>query len=133
MLGIPYTPSIDMWSFACILGELYHGYPLFPGESEKEQMQCIMEVLGYPPRHVMDRGTRLKLFFEDNGEAKLPANSRGKVHKPSAKTLEQVLQCPDKQFVDLLRKCLDWDALTRIKPEEALQHPWIVEGIPKMV
>ena len=34
ILGIPYTHSIDMWSFACILSELYTGYPLFPGENE---------------------------------------------------------------------------------------------------
>lgn len=28
---------IDMWSFGCILAELYNGYPLFPGENEMEQ------------------------------------------------------------------------------------------------
>ncbi len=25
ILGIPYTPAIDMWSFGCILVELYTG------------------------------------------------------------------------------------------------------------
>jgi len=34
ILGIPYTSAIDMWSFGCILAELYTGFPLFPGESE---------------------------------------------------------------------------------------------------
>lgn len=38
MLGIKYTPAIDMWSFGCILYELFVGTPLFPGEDEKEQM-----------------------------------------------------------------------------------------------
>ena len=33
-----------MWSFGCILAELYTGYPLFPGENEVEQLACIMEV-----------------------------------------------------------------------------------------
>ena len=37
---------IDMWSFGCILAELYTGYPLFPGENEVEQLACIMEVMG---------------------------------------------------------------------------------------
>ena len=37
MLGISYTTAIDMWSFGCIVIELYTGYPIFPGESEKEQ------------------------------------------------------------------------------------------------
>lgn len=36
MLGIPYTTAIDMWSVGCMLVELMTGYPLFPGESEKE-------------------------------------------------------------------------------------------------
>ena len=35
--------AIDMWSFGCILAELYTGYPLFPGENEVEQLACIME------------------------------------------------------------------------------------------
>lgn len=31
MLGLRYGTPIDMWSLACILAELYTGYPLFPG------------------------------------------------------------------------------------------------------
>jgi dual specificity tyrosine-phosphorylation-regulated kinase 2/3/4 len=48
-LGIPYTAAIDMWSFGCILTELFTGIPLFPGENEQEQLSLIMEVLGLPP------------------------------------------------------------------------------------
>lgn len=44
ILGHPYSMAIDMWSLGCILAELYTGYPLFPGESEVEQISCIMEV-----------------------------------------------------------------------------------------
>ena len=33
-----------MWSLACIIAELFTGYPLFPGENEVEQLACIMEV-----------------------------------------------------------------------------------------
>ena len=36
ILGLPYDHGIDMWSFGCILAELYTGYPLFPGENEFE-------------------------------------------------------------------------------------------------
>lgn len=44
ILGHPYSMAIDMWSLGCILAELYTGYPLFPGESEVEQIACILEV-----------------------------------------------------------------------------------------
>jgi cyclin-dependent kinase-like len=34
-LGDPnYGKPIDMWAVACIMGELYDGQPLFPGENE---------------------------------------------------------------------------------------------------
>lgn len=42
IIGIPYTTAIDMWSFGCILIELYTGVPIFPGESEQEQLALIM-------------------------------------------------------------------------------------------
>ena len=54
---------IDMWSFGCILAELYTGYPLFPGENEVEQLACIMEILGLPPNLVLEQATRRRLFF----------------------------------------------------------------------
>ena len=38
MMGIRYTPAIDIWSLGCILYELYVGYPIFAGEDEKEQV-----------------------------------------------------------------------------------------------
>ncbi|XP_035825986.1 dual specificity tyrosine-phosphorylation-regulated kinase 4 [Aplysia californica] len=68
ILGLPYSMPIDMWSFGCILAELYTGYPLFPGENEVEQLACIMEVMGIPPTPVMDQATRKRLFFEQTKE-----------------------------------------------------------------
>ncbi len=32
ILGLQYGCEIDMWSFGCILAELFTGYPLFPGQ-----------------------------------------------------------------------------------------------------
>lgn len=53
MLGIAYTSAIDMWSFGCILIELYLGYPLFCGDNEPEQISMIMEFMGVPPPKVI--------------------------------------------------------------------------------
>ena len=38
IFGLDYTTAIDMWSFGCVLFKLYTGDPLFPGESENEQV-----------------------------------------------------------------------------------------------
>ena len=53
VLGIPYTPAIDMWSFGCIMAEFCIGFPLFPGEDETDQLGMIMEVCGIPPLEVL--------------------------------------------------------------------------------
>lgn len=93
VLGIPYTTAIDMWSYGCILYELFVGYPLFPGEDEKEHMAMIMEVKGVPPRSVLARATRRKVFFDDDYQPILVANSRGKIRNPSTKSLAQLMNC----------------------------------------
>ena len=49
ILGVDYSCAIDMWSLGCILGELFLGFPLFPGEDEAEQLALIVEYLGTPP------------------------------------------------------------------------------------
>lgn len=63
ILGIPYTMAIDMWSLGCILAELYSGHPIFPGTSETDQLNRIIEVVGMPPHYIIDLSTRAKLFF----------------------------------------------------------------------
>lgn len=52
-----------MWSLGCILAEMYTGYPIFPGENEQEQLSCIMELMGVPDKHLVDRSSRKRLFF----------------------------------------------------------------------
>lgn len=63
ILGLSYHKAIDMWSLGCIIAELYTGLPLFPGENEQEQLACIMEIMGLPDRHLVERCSRRKLFF----------------------------------------------------------------------
>ena len=41
-----HTPGIDVWSFGCILGELFNLSPLFPGSSDIEQLYLIQAALG---------------------------------------------------------------------------------------
>jgi dual specificity tyrosine-phosphorylation-regulated kinase 2/3/4 len=102
------------------------GYPLFPGESEHEQLLYIMEVKGLPPAAIMKVATRKHLFFDETGDPKIVPNSRGKMRYPNTKTLEDILECNDEPFLDFIRRCFEWDNSARISPEEAMRHPWIV-------
>lgn len=48
-----YSASMDIWSAACVLYELYCNIPLFPGKSEPDQIDLIYNLLGIPPAHVI--------------------------------------------------------------------------------
>ncbi|KUI74286.1 Dual specificity protein kinase pom1 [Cytospora mali] len=125
ILGVSYGMPIDMWSLGCILAELYTGVPIFPGENEQEQLACIMEVFGPPEKHLIEKSTRKKLFFDSMGKPRLTVSSKGRRRRPSSKTLQQVLKCDDEAFLDFLARCLRWDPDRRMKPEEAIRHEFI--------
>ena len=78
-----YDQAADMWSFGCIIAELYTGYPIFPGESEIDQLAYIMEICGKPHKSVLDIATRKYLFFDSDNEPILTENSRGKIRLPN--------------------------------------------------
>lgn len=125
ILGMSYGMPIDMWSVGCILAELYTGYPLFPGENEQEQLACIMEIFGPPEKHLIEKSSRKKLFFDSLGKPRLTVSSRGRRRRPSSKDLRQVLKCDDEAFLDFLSRCLRWDPARRISPHDALRHEFI--------
>uniref|UniRef100_A0A8C7NRM5 dual-specificity kinase n=1 Tax=Oncorhynchus mykiss TaxID=8022 RepID=A0A8C7NRM5_ONCMY len=128
LLGHPYSMAIDMWSFGCILAELYTGFPLFPGESEVEQIACIMEVLGMPPNDFLSTATRKRHFFDSKGNPRNITNSRGRKRRPNSKDLASVLKTNDPVFLDFIKRCLTWDPKKRMTPDEAMQHEWIQEA-----
>lgn len=142
ILGLAYDTAIDMWSLGCILCELFTGLPLLPGEDESDQFACIVELLGMPPKSVAGVGKRSKHFISSKGlprycEAVTMADGsvqlaggtsrRGKPRgPPGSRHLKEALKsCDDPFFVDFVRCCLEWNAEARIKPAEALRHPWV--------
>ena len=151
ILGLPYDHGIDMWSFGCILAELYTGYPLFPGENEFEQLSFMIEVLGIPSDQLLKRGNRSTEFFEfepllfkylvsdklkeyfrieSSVDHNLTVIDEKKFCK--SRSLREALELEgNDSFLDFLEKCLKLDPKERLTPEEALIHPWIIDGFPK--
>jgi serine/threonine protein kinase len=125
ILGINYDCSIDMWSFGCIIVELFTGIPIFPGENEKDQLGYIMEYFGIPPFEYLNKAKKKNQFFENNYNPILTANSKGKIRYPNTKKLTSFLRGADESFIDLVLKCLEWEPSKRITPLQAILHPWI--------
>lgn len=127
ILGMSYGMPIDMWSLGCILAELLTGYPIFPGENEQEQLACIMEIFGPPEKHLIEKSSRKKLFFDSLGKPRVTVSSKGRRRRPSSKTLQQALKCDDEPFLDFISRCLRWDPERRMKPDEAMHHEFITQ------
>ncbi|CAF0999770.1 unnamed protein product [Adineta ricciae] len=141
LLGIPYDMAIDMWSLGCILVEMHTGEPLFSGTNEYDQMMKIVEVLGVPPTHILEQGTKTKRFFE-----RLPDNSwvprknkERRYRAPGTRKLQDILGVevggpggrragePNHstsdyiKFKELVQQMLEYDPKRRILPFNALQ------------
>ncbi len=54
--------SVDMWSLGCIIYELYGENPLFPGDSEIDQMMRIFRYLGTPNEEIFPRVSTFKYW-----------------------------------------------------------------------
>ncbi|XP_075154958.1 dual specificity tyrosine-phosphorylation-regulated kinase 2-like isoform X2 [Haematobia irritans] len=148
ILGTQYGRAIDMWSLGCILAELLTGHALFPGENESDQLACILEVLGMPPKELLKNSRRTKVFFNPEGYPRYctirnladgmvvlkggqarHGKTRG---PPGSKTLSRALDgCKDALFLNFIRGCLEWDPEKRLTPAEALKHPWLRRRLPK--
>jgi dual specificity tyrosine-phosphorylation-regulated kinase 2/3/4 len=133
ILGLDYGIEIDMWSFGCVLVELYSGIPIFPGENERDQLYYMIEYFGMPERELLEVAIKRKEFFDDEFKQYSVPNSRGKVRLPNTKSLRKFIKGADNEFVDLIYKCLQYNPKSRIKPSEAILHPWITAGMPKEI
>ena len=124
ILGIAYTPAIDVWSLGCILLELLTGQPVWPGESELDQLIHIVSTIGLPPAEVLAVSTRKGLFF-DGDSLKSCRLANGKVLAPGSRNLAQELGGADCELLDLVMECFEWNPAKRISPKDALSHPWV--------
>ncbi|XP_072293969.1 cyclin-dependent kinase-like 5 isoform X2 [Eucyclogobius newberryi] len=112
LLGAPYGKAVDMWSVGCILGELSDGQPLFPGESEIDQLFTIQKVLGpLPPE-------QMKLFYNNPRFHGLRFPT---VNHPQ--TLERrYLGIIGGALLDLLKNLLLLNPSERFLTEQSLNH-----------
>uniref|UniRef100_UPI003AAF943D dual specificity tyrosine-phosphorylation-regulated kinase 4-like n=1 Tax=Centroberyx gerrardi TaxID=166262 RepID=UPI003AAF943D len=118
LLGKDYSAAVDMWSLGCILAELHMGSRLFPGTDRENQLYCIMEVLGIPPKEFLRTAPKMDRFFDSKGMPRNHVNSF---------SLAELLNTKDVNFLDFIQRCLKYDPEKRMTPEEAMQHPWIKE------
>ncbi|KAM7521349.1 hypothetical protein LguiB_020311 [Lonicera macranthoides] len=105
-----YSTGVDMWSVGCIFAELVTKQPLFPGDSELQQLLHIFRLLGTPNEELWPGVGELKNWHE------YPQ------WKPRQMSLA-VLNLDD-DGLDLLSKMLRYEPSKRISAKKAMEHPY---------
>lgn len=128
ILGLNYGIPVDVWSLGCILVELLTGQVLFPGLSEFEQMRMIVELLGRPPRHLLDSAPKTGHFFYRDGAFRAPlAGAARCIPVTDCSPAGSVAHV---NFHDVTLRMLEYDPARRITPAEALEHPFFKQTTP---
>ncbi|KAF8907028.1 kinase-like domain-containing protein [Gymnopilus junonius] len=114
-----YSTAIDMWSVGCIFAEMaMSGAPLFPGDSEIDQIFKIFRILGTPNEDVWP------------GVSGLPD------YKPtfpqwSRQDITRFVPALDENGLDMLKRTLTYDSSKRISAKRALLHPYFADYKPQ--
>jgi len=112
-----YTTAIDVWSVGCIVGELYLGKSIFPGQSTLNQLARIMEYTGRPAVEEYDvfQSTFVPTMLENLPEEEVRAWE------------DMFPQSVPDDCVDLLSKTLAFNPNKRIDIVTALSHPYVAQ------
>lgn len=108
-----YTNAIDMWSVGCVIAEMVLGYPIFQGENSVDQLVEIIKVLGTPKR------SEIREMNPDYTKYKFPL-----VKCYTLKEIFQGYSNIGSDFINLLQNIFVYNPEKRIKPLEALCHPF---------
>ena len=107
-----YQYAIDIWAVGCVITEMFIGTPIFAGKNTADQLIQIIKVLGTPQKDYLSELIQRK-------DIKLP--------KINGCGLNKKIENVEPLLIDLIQKTFIYDPDERIRPLEALLHPYFDE------
>eukprot|EP00456_Euglypha_rotunda_P043027 TRINITY_DN3361_c0_g1_i1.p1 TRINITY_DN3361_c0_g1~~TRINITY_DN3361_c0_g1_i1.p1 ORF type:complete len:317 (-),score=50.41 TRINITY_DN3361_c0_g1_i1:19-969(-) len=107
--GKQYSTPVDIWSIGCIFAEMVTRVPLFPGDSEIDQLFRIFRCLGTPTEEMWP------------GVSSYP-DFKSTFPQWSPQTWKSAVSGLDELGLDLLAKMLTYEPSKRISARDALKH-----------
>ena len=104
-----------MWSVGVIIGEMVTKKPMFPGDSEIDELFKIFRVFGTPSEDTWPGVSALQDWQKDF--PRFPATQ-----------LDHVLLGMSRAGIDMLEQILNLDPRQRMSASEALRHPYLSGG-----
>ncbi|KAM9418039.1 serine/threonine-protein kinase MAK-like isoform 3-T3 [Salvelinus alpinus] len=111
-----YSSPIDMWAVGCIMAELYTLRPLFPGNSEVDEIFKICQVLGTVKKSDWPEGYQLASAMNFRFPQCVPTHLKTLI--PNAST----------EAIALMKDLLMWDPKKRPTAVQALRYPYFQVG-----
>uniref|UniRef100_A0A6Q2X7D9 non-specific serine/threonine protein kinase n=1 Tax=Esox lucius TaxID=8010 RepID=A0A6Q2X7D9_ESOLU len=111
-----YSSPIDMWAVGCIMAELYTLRPLFPGNSEVDEIFKICQVLGTVKKCDWPEGHQLASAMNFRFPQCVPTHLKTLI--PNAST----------EAISLMKDLLMWDPKKRPTALQALRYPYFKVG-----
>ncbi|OAA37905.1 protein kinase domain protein [Metarhizium rileyi] len=132
MLKAPWSYPIDIWNVGALIWDVFEGGHLFHGLDPSPEKGCyttrahlaeVIGLLGPPPLDLLQRGTRSREFFSEDGQwiADCPIPQGNSLEKA-----ELFLRGRNKEmFLSFVKGMLTWRPEDRKTPKELLDDPWL--------
>ena len=104
-----YDKTVDIWSFGCLMAELFLLEPLFPGATDFEMINLIFGFLGFSKEDEEVLKPKLKINYREMKDS----------------IFESTFDTADKDSIDLMKKMLCANPKKRINIDEVLLHPYL--------
>lgn len=107
-----YSAPIDIWAVGCIMAELYTFRPLFPGNSEIDEIFKICSIMGTPDKREWSEGF------------KLAAAMNFKFPQFSPTPLATLIPNASPEAIMLMQDMLRWNPAKRPTAQQSLRYPY---------